>query len=94
MDYKNGWNYSYLFKKISELENGLPKLIKNQEWDKIERMLYIPQENWDGVIVKAYDEYVQKIISQRNEEIKKVPGILRKAVEEMQRRDNEMKKIA
>lgn len=80
------WNYGYLLEKASELEKGLPDLIKKQEWSTIHKILQIPQKEWNGVITIAYKDYVDVSVKEKREEIVKIPEILRKVVKDVQKR--------
>lgn len=83
------WNYDYLLKKAEQLDECLPNLVKNLDWNAIEENLEIPTSEWAGATADAFRDCVRRATNDHNEEvILKTPGVIRRVVNDMRERES------
>ena len=83
------WNYDYLLKKAEQLDECLPNLIENQDWNAIEENLEIPTSEWAGATADAYRSCVRRAINDHKADVVlKAPGVIKSVVDDMRARES------
>ena len=82
-----GFSYEYepMLEAASKMERKLPGLLAGGNWNRIEKIVTIPENVWNGSAAAKYRNFCRIMIHDRNVAgILKAPQMVRDAVENMQ----------
>lgn len=83
--------YSKMLERANEMEEQLPALIQNDDWQAIKNVCTFPTDEWDGPAATNYHVLLNEAVNAKNNIlVSQLPAFIRKQVDKTQRADHEM----
>lgn len=85
------WNYNLLEKRATEIQDALPSIVENDDWDALKEMIEFPFGTWSGKAVEVFYQCVDELIAKRDKmKARVIPDVIRTIVTEKKKSDQKV----